>query len=131
MAMPSWTHLGVGIGLTALLITAVVKASGPGNVRFVNFKSQNGAKTTTIRITRLENGLFEAAAWGEGIVFQSIPDTAPLATYTFAKGAAVSANGNPNVISFLHDALPDIPVTNLFVQEGSERCARPGCEVPQ
>lgn len=131
MSMPSWAHLGVGIGITALLITAVVKASGPGNVRFVNFVAKADGKKTTIRITRLDNGMFEAAAWGEGIVFTDIPTTPPMATYTFVKGAAVAATGNPNVIAFLHFALPDIPVTNLFVQDGNARCARPGCEAPQ
>lgn len=124
---PSWKHVGVGIGLTTLLLVGLAKAtSGAGNVRFVNFKSEKGL--STIRIKKLDNGLFEASAWGEGIVFTDIPTAEPLATYTFAIGSAISASGNPNIIDFLHHALLDIPVNNLFTQEGSERCAKPGCE---
>ncbi len=123
MSMPSWAHLGVGVGLTTLLIVAVAKATGSSDTRFLNVKG------TTVRIKKLGGGNFEAAAWGEGVAFAAIPTTEPLATYVFGNGIPLEARGNPRVIDFLHRELPGMPITNLFTQEGSERCARPGCAV--
>lgn len=121
MSSPSFVHVGVGLGLTAVLVAIMAKASSGGNVRFLNVKG------TTIRIRKIGDGNFEASSWGEGIAFSEIPSTEPLATYTFGGGIPLSASGNPNVIAFLHRELPGVSVKNLFGQEGSERCARPGC----
>lgn len=127
--VPPWA-LGAGIGAAVLLLVFAAKGVSDTNTRYVDFKSKEG-KRTTIRIKKLQDGIFEAASWGEGVSFTQIPPAAPLATYTFVKGAAINAQGNANTIAFLHKSLPDISVTNLFNQEGSEVCAKPGCEAPQ
>lgn len=120
----SWLKLGIGFGIAAGLVTLVAKgASGPSNTRFVNVKK------STIRIKKLGEGVFEAAAWGEGIAFSSIPTQEPLATYTFTIGTPISAAGNPLVIAFLDRELPSVNVKGLFDQPGSERCSIPGCAV--
>lgn len=124
MALPSWTHLGLGLGVTALALFAATKAigssSGVGSSRYVNVDG------TTLRMKKLGNGRFEVACWGPGIIFTEEPGQ-PLATYVFGQDGPLSAQGNPIAINFIEGAMNKVP-GGLFSDE-FKRCERPGCFV--
>lgn len=122
MSSPSWLHLAIGVGLTTAAVAFVARGASALATRFVNVRK------TTVRIVKNADGTFTASSWGEGIAFSAIPSEPPLASYTFSQGMPLAAEGHPNVIAFLHAALPEVNVKGLFAA-GAERCERPGCAV--
>jgi len=121
MAMPSWTHLGIGLGLTALFITLAARASGSSSTRYINVEG------TTMRMKKLEGGRFEVAIWGVGLLFSEEPSGTPAGTYMFGQDGPISASGNPGAINFIEASMNKVP-EGLFTEE-FKRCERPGCFV--
>lgn len=115
--------LGLGVGIAAFLVTLVSMAGGNSNVRYINVEG------TTLRMTKLDGGRFEVAAWGKGILLLDANVGDPMATYLFGQDGPLDAKGNPDLIDLIKVLMNKVPA-NLF-DPAMSKCSRPGCFVKE